>query len=325
MRCCLVAYGAAAATALAVVSCGTQRDDDAVVRVGDASISEKTIDHWSSVLAGGRLDPASARGPGLERRRRAAIQFLVTSNWLLGEAGKRAVTLSSREIRRQVDASQRAAFPGGEAERRAFLDATGETSADMELEAKAELASARLEQRAKASAPPATMAAVAAYYTRHASEFTVPELREVLITNRKSAAAGDEVIREIQSGRSAAAHLQREVFVWPSSVDNPYKSLERSIHAATLHALTGPVKQRNDFFVFEVRRIVPSTRRTLPQVAGEIRRRLTREARRRALAAFVAAWRAKWIVKTSCRAGYVVQKCSQYKGPRSPEDALKLD
>lgn len=320
-----VACAAAAAAALAVVSCGARGDDDPVVRVGDASIDRATIDHWSSVLAGGRLDTASATGQGLDRRRRAAVAFLITSYWLLGEAAERAVKLSSAEIRRQVDASQKAAFPGGEAERRAFLDATGETGADMELEAKAELASARLERTAKASAPPATKAAVSGYYTRHASEFTVPELREVLITNRKSQAAGDEVIGEIESGRSAAAHLQREVFVWPSSVNNPYKSLERSIHAATLHTLAGPVKQRNDYFVFELRRIVPSTRRTLAQVAGEIRRRLTREAQRRALAAFVAAWRAKWIVKTDCRAGYVVQKCSQYKGPRSPEDVLELD
>ncbi len=126
----------------------------------------------------------------------------------------------------------------------------------MELEAKAELASAKLRRTAIASAPSVSRASVDAYYARHARQFTVPELREVWITNRKSAAAGDQVIREIESGRSVTALLEREVFVWHSSASlhNPYKTLERAIHAASLHALSGPVKQRVDYFVFKVRR-----------------------------------------------------------------------
>ncbi len=310
--------------ALAIVSCGSKGDADAVVRVGATAISGATINHWSSVMAGGRLGSLSSKG--LERRRRA-VQLLITSHWLIGEATERALKPSSGEIRRQLNASQTAAFPGGDAERRAFLEATGETSADMELEAKAELASAKLRRTAIASAPSVSRASVDAYYARHARQFTVPELREVWITNRKSAAAGDQVIREIESGRSVTALLEREVFVWHSSASlhNPYKTLERAIHAASLHALSGPVKQRVDYFVFKVRRIVPSTRRALTQVAGAIRRRLTHEAQQHALRAFVAAWRAKWTAKTDCRRGYVVQKCAQYKGSRSREDALKFD
>jgi hypothetical protein len=308
---------------MAFSSCATP-GHGAVVRLGAASIDRTTVDHWSAVLAGGRAS-ASAGGPDT-RERRQAVGYLIAAHWLIGEARERGVKLSPGEIRRQVGADERAAFPGGAAERNAFFDATGETAADVELEATATLAGAKLRALALASAPPVTQSKVAQYYTRHVSEFTVPELREVWITNRKSAAAGRVVVAELESGRRASAHLEREVFVWPSSAGqhNPYKSLERAIHAARLHALVGPVKQRNDYFVFELRRIADPVRRPLSRVAGKIRTRLTRESLRRALAAFIVAWSAKWTAKTDCHPRYVVQKCAQYSGPRSPEGGLGL-
>ncbi len=80
--------------ALAIVSCGSKGDADAVVRVGATAISGATINHWSSVMAGGRLGLLSLSCKGLERRRRA-VQLLITSHWLIGEATERALKPSS--------------------------------------------------------------------------------------------------------------------------------------------------------------------------------------------------------------------------------------
>ena len=46
---------------------------------------------------------------------------------------------------------------------------------------------------------------------------------------------------------------------------------------------------------------------------------------RLALLAFLEAYRSKWIAKTDCSPGFVVQKCSPYRGPTIPEGGLLSD
>jgi hypothetical protein len=71
--------------------------------------------------------------------------------------------------------------------------------------------------------------------------------------------------------------------------------------------------------LFVIRRIEPEKLRPLSEVRGAIERKLLVPARRRAKEELVQAYRARWIGRTSCRAGYVVEKCRQYSGPRPPE------
>jgi hypothetical protein len=49
------------------------------------------------------------------------------------------------------------------------------------------------------------------------------------------------------------------------------------------------------------------------------------DSQEQATAAFVKAWRAKWLAKTHCATGYIVEKCADYSGPRIPEDPYTLN
>ncbi len=64
-----------------------------------------------------------------------------------------------------------------------------------------------------------------------------------------------------------------------------------------------------------VRTILPGTVKPLAEVDAEIAEHISEERRRLVIASFVEANRAKWTAGTSCRADFVVQKCSQYHGP----------
>jgi foldase protein PrsA len=253
-----------------------------------------------------------------------AVDFLISSEWLIGEAVRQRLTVSDQDVRRRLADKQADSFPGGGAEFHDFLKATGQTLADIQFQARAELASSRLIEMTK-DAGVVTQTQIASYYERHKRRFAVPELREVRITNRKTKAAADELMREVRLGANFMTKSEKELVTFSSDVSADRRTpLERAIHAARPNVLAGPFKQRVDYFVFEVKRVVPASLRTLAQVEGSIRNKLARGRRRRALAEFVKAWRARWRAQTDCSPGYVVQKCSQYNGPMVPEDPLEF-
>ena len=323
------AIGTLALAALAgLAACGGGAPDSVVVRVGRVAITSATVQRWMSAMAGGRTpsDPSQRRA-----LRAQALGFLISSQWLLGEAAADGLRPSAPEVQRRFAQKRRASFPGGEQELRAFLRATGQSVSDIVFEAKAELASAKLRQALASREPPITHAQIASYYGRHRGRFEIPERRTVEITNRHSQAAALAVKREVAAGRRFASFASRMSFpLSPASYSLSLgrdAALARAIHFARPNVLTGPVLVNRDVdhYLVEVKEITPASERPLEQVQGAIARQLAAERRRRTLGPFIAAWRGRWIARTSCSHGYVVQKCREYSGARSREDPLAFD
>jgi foldase protein PrsA len=317
------ASAAAVVAIVGVAACGSGISDSVVVRVGETAITKATVDHWMSAMAGGRaaIDPSKR-----QTLRRQALGFLISSQWLVGEAAEDGLKLSERELEQRFKAKQSASFPGGEAELREFLKATGQKISDIMFEVKAELASSQIRQMLMGREPAIARARIVAYYGRHQQRFAIPEQRELQITNRKSTAEADRLKREVESGKSSVSMFLRDLAERPLRLPR-YDVLERAIYSAKPNVLIGPVKQGIDYYLFEVKRITPAGEQTLAQVQGSIERQLAAEQRRRTLAAFIKAWRKKWISRTDCQAGYVVQKCRQYKASAAtpPEDPFTLN
>jgi hypothetical protein len=320
-------HGAAALLAVVIVAgCGDGTSAGAVARVGDTAITNAALDHWTAVLMGGRVSSAADVGKSKPLRQRA-LQLLISSQWLAYEAADRRVTPSEREVKERVGEHERKAFPGGQDEVHEFLEASGQTVADMELEARAELTSTRLHARVTAGVHAVTYTQISAYYREHRQAFLRPEVRVVGRTNRKSVAAAERLIREVRYGASFAERFEPQAIERPNSVTAQSASgpLAKAIYAAKLDVLTGPVKQGVDYWVFEVKRTRPPTQESLQRASAAIRQQLLATSLQRALAEAVAAWRARWTARTSCSPGYVVQKCRQYHGPLAPEDPLDFN
>src|SRR6478736_805505 len=78
-----------------VSACGRSGDHEVVARVGGDRIDRRTVDHWISVLAGGAAALRSnAQHQPLDHR---ALSFLISSQWLLGEAEELKVKASDKE------------------------------------------------------------------------------------------------------------------------------------------------------------------------------------------------------------------------------------
>jgi foldase protein PrsA len=313
------AVGAPLLIAMCLGACGATSQDSPAVQVGGTAIAPATVDHWASVMAAG--SPSARQARALRER---ALELLLSARWAIGEAASRGVAASGAEVRRRVAQRNKSSFPGGAAELHGFLKATGMTIEDQELEAKAELASSKLRQLILNSVPQVSDAEIAAYYERHNERFAVPERRTLLNTNRKSAAGAEQVKREVAAGKSFATLAFPETVQLSHTLRafRPKSHLEVVMLEAKPHVLVGPVRRRVDYFVFEVVKIVPAGHLTLAHARATISRDLIDARRRAALTKAVHAWRTAWVARTDCRRGYVVQKCRQYKGLKSPEDPL---
>jgi len=312
---CVASYG-----------CGGPSSRDVVVRVGDEPIAKALLTHWTAVLKGGTSAPAASGGS--ERAlRREVLELLILSRWLIGEAARHGISILQDEVRQQISRVEQVEFAGGTSELSGFLKSTGETVADLELRAEDELASAKLRQLAIASVPPVTEAQVAAYYSQHKQSFIVPGRRAARFINRKSRAAAEKVKREVEAGKSLTPPARRrvgEVFTEAHVPPGPGNGYEEAIDASPPHKVSGPYPIGNDFWLFEVVKIVPAHQKTFSEVASVIRRRLTSARRRETLTAFVDAWRSQWTAKTDCRPGYVVSRCRQYAGPAAHDDPFGI-
>jgi hypothetical protein len=164
---------AAVALVLTLGSCGAGRDA-VVVRVGNHSITERTVEHWTAVEAilayeaspsrpapkGVVPDPPAyadcvaylhridATLAQLKRRcqqrydelKRHVLDILITNYWLDGEAAARGVTVNDHDVQRAIKRQ----FPTPTAFRR-FLALTGERASDETLIVRRDLLAARLQ------------------------------------------------------------------------------------------------------------------------------------------------------------------------------------
>jgi hypothetical protein len=301
------------ATTALLAGCGGAKVDGVAVQVGQTQITNAAVNHWITVLAVGHPPQDASKRQALREK---ALDFLISSTWLVGEANGDGVTPSAGEVQRQL-ATKQSAFTGGSAELEEYLRTTGQTKADLELQSKTEVAEAKIRQMVIAQAPKVTTAQALVYYRQHKQQYTPSEMREVATVNRKTLAQTISLKREVQSGRRpfASVSVTTSVPLSPQSYDparGKDATLAIAIHRARPGVLMGPVKEHVDYYLFEVKRIVPPRERPFAEVQSSIVKQLASQRQQRALVAFIAAWRAKWSAMTDCHAGSVVQKCRNY-------------
>lgn len=334
--------------ALAACGGGGVGPEQFVARVGGEPVTQATFEHWLTVMAPQHVAPvppeysacvahakktapqstaAQLREECRDEYREVAqkvLDLLISSRWLAGEAAEQGAKVSPGEVAERFEEKRRSYSTAGEFDE--SIKAIAHTSADVRLELEAELAREKLLGKLAADEPTIATATVAAYYRSHARRYHIPEERYFDIgENFPSAAFARKVMREANAGRrlpSLAEKLPRKPYT-------DYNGEKRTIYEAIFNAkpnvITGPINLNGLYFVIDVTRIAPSYVQQLPQVRGAIAKQLAAEQHKRALAAFVAAWRSKWTARTDCAPAYVVPGCRQYAGTKPPEEPFPLN
>jgi foldase protein PrsA len=328
---------------------------DAIAIVGDVPISRVAFDHWlvveqkslgaSAGQASPPLDPPDfiacaafrrlhdgrqARAPTQAElvaecradyvaARDAAASFLITAEWLVGEAAEQGVTESEAEAESALASTEAEQFPTA-ATLAHFLVSSGETRADLLFRVRIEALLTKLRAKAAAGAAAVTPSDVAAYYMAHTTQFGTPERRDLRIVVVRTAAQARRV-RALLAAGVPISRLAHEYSInaatsarggaLPGVVrGHLVKALDAAIFGARRGRSVGPIRTARGFAIFRVERITPAGTQTLAQATGRIRTALTTQRQADAVAAYGSRFEAKWRARTTCADGFTVEECS---------------
>jgi foldase protein PrsA len=337
---------------------------DAVVQVDGKSITKTTFAHWlgiaaasSATTAGAKpvipeppnytaciahlkaVAPKPAKGQSApteaqlksecEQQYKSlqteVLGFLISSEWVLGEAAHLGVKVSDKEVEKQFATVKNQQFPKP-AEFEKFLKTSGQTVSDLLLRVKLNLLSTKIQQKISKTKITVTQAQIEKYYNENKQHFGTPEKRTIAIILTKTEAQAKAAKQEIESGKSFASVAKADS-IDPTSKTNggvivgvvkgqEEAALDSAIFTAKPNVLSGPVKTPFGYYIYEVKSVSKGSQQTLAQAQASIKQQLTSTKQSTALTSFVSGFKKKWTAKTVCRSGYVVMDCKTYVAPK---------
>jgi foldase protein PrsA len=356
------ALGAVLFALVGLAACGSSGGipADAVVSVGGTPITQNTFKHWMQVAtvssASGPLakNPIAPDPPTYAKciahfkeisenkkitvetlKKQCEIQyknllqqvlgFLISSQWVIGEANSLGVKVSDKEVKKQFESIKAQQFPKA-AEFEKFLATSGQSVSDLLLRVKLNLLSTKIQQKIIKDKAKVSQSQISKYYNEHKSLYSTPEKRNVLVIQTKSKAAAEKAKHEVESGKSFAS-VAKSVSIDPTSKNNggllanvgkgqEESNLDHAIFTATPNKLSGPLLTPFGFYVYELKSVTPGATQSLSQAQPSIKATLTANQERAALAKFVKEFKDKWKSKTECRGAYLVADCKSYKAPK---------
>ena len=253
------------------------------------------------------------------------LGFLISSEWVLGEAAHLGVKVSDKEVEKQFATVKNEQFPKA-AEFEKFLKNSGQTVSDLLLRVKLNLLSTKIQQKISKAKINITQAQIEKYYNENKQHFGTPEKRTIAIILTKTEAQAKKAKQEIESGKSFAS-VAKAVSIDPTSKTNggvivgvvkgqEEAALDSAVFTAAPNVLSGPVKTPFGYYIYEVKSISKGSQQTLAQAQASIKQQLTSTKQSTALTTFVANFKKTWTAKTVCRSGYVVMNCKSFKAPK---------
>ncbi len=246
------------------------------------------------------------------------MPFLITADWLQGEAAEQNIKITDAKVAAQLKQIEAAQFrtPTALAQ---FLQASGETNADLLFRVRVDALSNLIRTKITDSAPKVTPAAIQAYYNAHKSSFGKPETRDLRVILVKTPAVASRVLALLKAGVSFT-HLARQFTIDTTTkksggalIGQTQSGLEvnlgTAVFAAPLHKVQGPIKTTLGYEIFMVQKVTPGTQQSLAQATALITQTLTQTNQSKTLNAFVKTFNAKWTSRTVCAAGYIVADC----------------
>ena len=258
------------------------------------------------------------------------LGFLISSQWVVGEAGSLGVKLTDAEVKKQFVKIRSQQFPKA-AEFEKFLSTSGQSVSDLLLRVKLNMLSQKIQQKIVKQKGAVTQAQIQKYYNENKSRYGTPEKRTVQVILTRTEADAKKAKAEVESGKSFVSVVKR-VSIDPTSKKAGGKlagvskgqqeaTLDQAIFSAKPNVLTGPVKTPFGYYILEVLGVTGGSQQTLAQVSASIKQQLMSTQQQQALSKFVKDFKKKWTAKTDCRTGYVVTDCKQYKAPKTGSTA----
>ena len=253
-----------------------------------------------------------------EALRNQVLEFLISSQWIQGEADSRNVSVSDAEVKKQFDTTKKQSFPKDE-DYRKFLVSSGMTEADLLFRVRLDSLSNKLRDSVIKGKDKVTDAQIAEYYNKNKTRFAQPERRDLRIVLTKTEARASEAKGKLQGGASFST-IAKQYSTDPSSKaqggvllqvakGQQEKALDDAVFAAKKGTLSGPIKTQFGYYVFQVQKITKASQQTQAQAKETIKQLLASQNQQKALETFVKDFQSKWKDQTECRKDFTVDDC----------------
>jgi foldase protein PrsA len=246
------------------------------------------------------------------------MQFLVSADWIIGEAKDRGLSATDTEVKHQFNQTKSQSFPNDKAYQK-FLQTSGQTVEDLLFRVKLDVLSNKIRQQLTSGNASVSNDDIKSYYEKNAQQFSQPERRDLQVILTKTPAKANQAKQRVESGANWAA-VAKKLSIDPASKSQGGKllgvskgqqdpALDGPVFAAVKGKIAGPVKTGAGYYVFRVTKITKASKQTLQQSASGIRQLLVSQAQQKKLDTFSKTFRNKWRSNTDCANAYTIADC----------------
>jgi parvulin-like peptidyl-prolyl isomerase len=301
---------------------------------GTTVITQEEFDRaLAQVAANERIPQMPKKGTDdYKRLAEAAMQQLINTAWVLGEAEEQGVEVSDREVDAEIDKiiSQFGCKPD---EDPADCDVLQQrlkqfelTLPDVREQVETGLLGQELEREILRGADPPTDAQIEDYYETFKSQFELPETRDVRLVLNQDRAKAVEAKEQLESDSSdeSWSKVAREFSTDTSKnqgglreglseglVEEP---LNTEIFDAEMGEIVGPVRTPLGYYVFELEKVEPARTQTLDEVQGQLKTQLKQQLDAETKEQFIDDYGSRWTARTVCAEGYLFERCDNAAG-----------
>src|SRR3954468_22108641 len=301
----------------------TSKDTAKIEDVG--SISKPTFNHWYLVVSKqpqpgqktAKPPPAldSTQGKALKKQ---VMQFLISSDWILGEAKQRGLTYTPTEIQDRFKQTKKQSFPNEKAYQK-FLQTSGQNVDDLLFRVRLDVLSNKIREDVTKGTADVSSGEVKSYYDKNKQQFTQPERRDLEVILTKTPDKANQAKQQVGSGANWSK-VAKKLSTDPASKNQGGKLLgvtkgqqdptfDAAIFKATKGAITGPVKTGAGYYVFRVTKVTPGNTQSLQASTAGIKQLLISQNQQKKLDTFATTFRNDWRQKTDCAPKYVIPDC----------------
>jgi foldase protein PrsA len=328
----LVAFFVVVGLAQGIGNPSVPSDDVAVVQ--DAPDGNITMDQFQSALKQTALRQGVTKVPApsdpqYAAIRDAAMSDLLSARWVAGEAEERGITVSDTEVTNQLDQIKKQY--GGASGFKQLLKQSGFTADEARVRIQIQLLSNEIQKQVVGTnPPPVPQELIQQFYDANKAQLTTPETRDVREIVNKDKAKADQALAALQQDNSAAnwkkvaakystdkatssnGGLRKAVAQGQSE-----PALDQQIFSAGEGQLIGPFKGQAGYYVIEVDKVRPASVKPLEKVQSQIKQTLAQGLQQQALTDSQKSITDKWVSRTFCASGYVMQLCDNFTPPPS--------
>lgn len=314
---------------------------------GDVAIVEEVPDEIGTIsqedfdramvqqVAQAKLKKAPKSGSSkFEELKEGALGELIDQIWIQGQAEELDLSVTDKQVEEELETIKKQNFGSDKAYAK-FLEESKFTQEDVDARVRLQLLSTQIQEKVSADAPKPSSAEIEDYFeAEKESQFTTKESRDIrLILNKDKAKV--EAAKKALEEDSSPANWKKVATKYSADTTSASKGglqegiseeflegpLKTAVFGSATGELAGPVKYQTNYVLVEVVKLNPAKEQKLPEVKAQIESTLAQEKQQTFFSEFVADYNARWTQRTFCADGYVIEKCSNFKGDGRPANA----